>query len=75
MTDKTPLEALKELREAIDTYKGQGMPGFRDRALAYIVLQQADDVIANWCEHCQRNHPPNLCPENHEKFKPEIGTG
>ena len=75
MTNKTPLQALRELREAIDTFKGHGMPGFRDRAVAYLVLQQTDEVLENWCDHCQRNHPPNCCPEQNEKFIPEIGTG
>lgn len=39
------LTALKELREAISDFRGHGMPGFTDRALAYYVLAQADDVL------------------------------
>jgi hypothetical protein len=39
------LAALKELRDAISYFGGHGMPGFTDRALAYIVMQQADEVL------------------------------
>ena len=40
-----PLQALKELRDAISEFGGHGMPGFTDRAWAYIVIAQADAVL------------------------------
>lgn len=41
----TALKALEDLRGAISDFKGHGMPGFTDRALAYIVMAQADEVL------------------------------
>lgn len=39
------INALRELRNAISDFRGHGMPGFTDRALAYLVLNQADQVL------------------------------
>lgn len=43
--DVTPLQALKELREAISLYGGHGNPGCPDRAKAYLAIEQADAVL------------------------------
>lgn len=40
-----PLEALAQLRNAISYFKGHGMPGFKDRAVAYSVLHETDQVL------------------------------
>jgi len=37
--------AFKNLRDAISDFKGHGMPGFTDRALAYIVMREADEIL------------------------------
>lgn len=39
--------ALRELRAAIHDYGGHGMPGFRDRAVAYYVMGRAETVLAD----------------------------
>lgn len=39
------VEVLRDLRKAIDQFGGHGMPGFRNRAEAYIVLTEADTVL------------------------------
>jgi predicted RNase H-like nuclease (RuvC/YqgF family) len=41
-------KALEELRGAISTFKGHGMPGFTDRALALIVIGETDAALAEW---------------------------
>lgn len=41
------LKALRELRSAISDFQGHGMPGFTDRAQAYLVLQQADKCLSS----------------------------
>lgn len=37
--------ALLELRKAIHDYGGHGMPGFKDRAIAYQAMQDADVAL------------------------------
>lgn len=39
-------ETLNDLRSAISDFRGHGMPGFRDRATAYLVMQDADRLLA-----------------------------
>lgn len=46
MKELTALQALRELREAISSFKGHGTPGFKDRAQALLVLWQADQILA-----------------------------
>lgn len=40
-------EALQTLRDAISDFNGHGMPGFRDRAVAYLALNKADAAITS----------------------------
>jgi hypothetical protein len=44
-TESDAVSALRDLREAICLHDGHGMPGFTDRAVAYIVIQRADAVL------------------------------
>lgn len=39
------VKALKDLRSAICDFNGHGMPGFRDRATAYVVIGAADQLL------------------------------
>tara|TARA_R110000868_G_C10709107_1_gene749773 strand:+ start:599 stop:883 length:285 start_codon:yes stop_codon:yes gene_type:complete len=38
-------DLLTRLRNSIDMFKGHGMPGFRDRAEAYVLLAIVDDFL------------------------------
>ena len=37
---------LRKLRDALDDFKGHGMPGFRDRAEAIITMQMVDEFLS-----------------------------
>lgn len=49
------LAALRDLRTAIHDFNGHGMPGFKDRALAYVVMAVADQVL--------KKHPAEAKPK------------
>lgn len=40
------LTALRNLRAGLSDFKGHGTPGFTDRALAYVLLQETDALLA-----------------------------
>jgi hypothetical protein len=42
----TPLDALRNLLACITDYKGHGMPGFTDRAQAYLAIADANAIVA-----------------------------
>lgn len=41
---KKQAEAYKNLRNAISDFNGHGMPGFKDRAVAYLLLAEVDQL-------------------------------
>lgn len=42
---RTQADLLLKLRKSISTFKGHGMPGFKDRAEAYLVLIEVDKAL------------------------------
>jgi hypothetical protein len=43
--EESALALLQEVRVAISDFKGHGMPGFTDRAAAYLILQKVDAFL------------------------------